>query len=222
MQQPDTITIEVVEADQINADRVDLFVTIKGTSLFTGQEALKKAREVHELVEGLTGFGLLEEDILLQNIQSNVSTGFIGQHSSATYRLRIVCRELDQLADIIGIITSQKNTNLSRMAWKYSDFEDFKTQLLEKCLTQSKEKAERVAKSLGVDLLGVHDFKEEMYDSEIGPLHQPVAARPRAASMTRVSMKEELGLSVSHAKRITLKVTTKYRVGPLNTIVEEK
>ena len=64
-QQPDTITIEIIEEDEIFADRADLFVTIKGKSLFTGEEAFKKAIEVRALVESLTAFGITEEDILL-------------------------------------------------------------------------------------------------------------------------------------------------------------
>ena len=157
-EQTDTITIEISDADELFADSVDLFVTIKGKSLFTGQEAFKKAREVRELAEGLTNFGLTETDILLQGVKTDVSKGIIGKHSSATYRLRIKCRKLDELADILGIITTQKNSDLAQMVWRYNDAEDFQAKLLEKCLSKSKHKAERVASSLGVELLGVHEF----------------------------------------------------------------
>lgn len=219
MKQPDTITIQVVGDDELNADRADLYVTIKGRSLFTGQEALKKAGEVRELVEGLTDFGLQEEDILIQSIQADVSTGVIGKQSSATYRLRIRCRKLGELADILGIITSQKNTTLDRIAWRYSEYEEFKMTLLEQCLSKSMQKAERVAVALGVDLLGIYEFYEEVRDPESGVYPQPLAASPRAAR-ARSGMKEELGLSVSHAKRVTLNVTTKYRVSRFKTLTE--
>jgi hypothetical protein len=217
MEQPDTITIEVVEADEINADNADLFVTIKGKSLFTGQEALKKAGEVRELVEGLTAFGLGEDEILIQSVQADVSTGVIGKQSSATYRLRIKCSKLDELADILGIITSQKNTSLGQIVWRYREYEEFKAKLLEQCLLRSRQKAENVGASLGVDLLGVHEFHEEVYDSEAGFIPQAVAASPMAGVRARSNIKEELGLSVSHAKRVTLKVRTRYRVSPFKT-----
>jgi uncharacterized protein YggE len=220
MKQPDTITIQVAEESELNADRADLFVTIKGRSLFTGQEALKKAGEVRELVEGLTDFGLQEEDILIQSIQADVSTGVIGKQSSATYRLRVRCRKLDDLADILGIITSQKNTTLDKIVWRYSEYEEFKATLLEQCLSKSMQKAARVAAALEVDLLGVYEFYEEVHDPESGRYPQSLAASPRAASEARSKLKDELGLSVSHAKRVTLKTTTKYRASRFKTVAE--
>jgi uncharacterized protein YggE len=212
MEQPDTITIQVTESDEILADSVDLFVTIKGKSFFTGEMAFKKAREVHELVDGLKGFGLSEEDILLQSVRADVSSGIIGKHSSATYRLRVRCRKLDELADIIGVITSQQNTTLAHMAWRYDSAEELRAKLLVKCLAKSKQKAEKVVSSLGVELQGVHTFDEQVADSEVSVLHQPVAASSRGAFKARPMMKEELGLSVSHAKRITLQLKIQYKV----------
>jgi hypothetical protein len=76
-----------------------------------------------------------------------------------------------------------------------------------------------VAAALGVDLLGVYEFYEEVRDPESGVYPQPLAAGPRAAR-ARSGMKEELGLSVSHAKRITLTVTTKYIVSRFKTVTE--
>jgi len=39
--------------EDVAADKVDLFVEVEGSSLFTGRAALAKAREVHSLVESL-------------------------------------------------------------------------------------------------------------------------------------------------------------------------
>jgi uncharacterized protein YggE len=215
IEQPDTITIETDEFEEIFADSVDLFVTIKGKSLFTGEEAFKKAREVRELVESLTSYGIPEADILLQSVRANVSTGITGKQSSATYRLRIKCSKLDTLADLLGIITTQQNSELAQMIWRYSHIEDVRAKLLEKCLSKSKQKAERVASSLGIELLGVHELDEQVSDTEItSALPPPVAAAsPRAAFRGRSVTKEELGLSVSHSKRVYLRLMVRYRVG---------
>jgi uncharacterized protein YggE len=145
-------------------------------------------------------------------VQADVSTGLIGKQSSAKYRLRVKIRKLDELADILGIITTQKNTDLAQMVWRYDGVEDSHAKLLEKCLSKSKHKAERVAASLGVELLGVHELNEQIMDSELGVLPQPVAAKGRAAFRASAVSKEELGLSISHSKRITLKLTIRYRV----------
>ena len=205
MEQPDTITIEVTDSEEVLADHVDLLVTVKGKSLFTGQEALRKAREIRELVEGLTGSGLPEADILLESVQADVSSGITGRHSSAIYRLRIRCQELEELPDVLGVITSQRNADLTRMMWRYSDLEGLQARLLEECLSKSKRKAERVAASLGVDLLAVHDFSEQLIDREAGMIpHPPVAVAAGPAFRGRTVTKDALGLSVSHSKRVTL------------------
>jgi uncharacterized protein YggE len=218
MEQPDTITIEVSDSDDVFADHADLLVTVRGSSLFTGQEALKKAREVRELVEGLTDSGLSETDILMESVRADVSSGITGQRSSANYQLRVRCRRLDELADVLGVITSQKNSDLSRIVWRYSDPEELQARLLEECLSKSKRKAELVAASLGVELLGVHEFHEQLVDREGGmPPRLPVAAPARAGFRGKTITTEDLGLSVSHSKRVTLMLTTKYRVGSLKT-----
>jgi len=213
-EQPDTITIETDDVVEILASRVDIYVTIKGKSLFTGQEAFKKAREVSAFIENLKNYGLQEEDILLQSVRAEVSTGVIGKQSSAEYSLRIKCRNLDELADILGIITTQQNTNLGQLIWRYDDAEDHQSNLLEKCISKSKKKAEKVASSLGVELLGVHEFYEQTGDTEIDLLRQPVAASGATALKSRAITKETLGLSVSHSKRVSLRLTIKYRVSP--------
>jgi hypothetical protein len=220
-ERPDTITIEVTEAEEMFADSVDLFVTIRGKSFFTGEEAFKKAKEVRELVEGLTEFGLSEKGILLQSIQADVSTGIIGKQSSAIYRLRIKCQKLDELADILGIITTQKNTDLGRMVWRYSNAEEFHEKLLEKCLMKSKQKAERVASALGVGLIGVHEFDDQVIDTEASVLTQPVAAKASSAFKVGSVSQESLGLSVSHSKRVTLKTTTKYKISSFEKPMSE-
>jgi hypothetical protein len=215
MEQQDSITVGMTHIEEVQSDRADLFVTIKGKSLVTGQEAFKRAIEVRQLVEGLTGFGLSESDIFLEGVQAEVTTGVISKSSSATYRLRICCHNLDNLADILGIITSQKNTNLTQLLWKYSNPEQLQSRLLETGLTKLKQKAEIIATALDVDLLGIASFEEQYLDSEASPpvarMQLELAATERARRIT----KEDLGLEVSHSKQVTLKLTATYRVSPL-------
>lgn len=222
LEQPDTITIETDAVVEIFANRVDIYVTIKGKSLFTGQEAFKKAREVSEFVENLKTYGVKEEDILLQSVRAEVSTGVIGKKSSAEYSLRIKCRKLDELADVLGIITTQQNTDLGQLIWRYDNAEVQRSKLLETCISKSKKKAEKVASSLGVQLLGVHEFYEQTGDTETRALHEPVAARGSAALRSKAVTKEILGLSVSHSKRVSQRLTIKYRVSPFDRKQEDR
>ena len=54
---PDTIKVSANHREEIFASHANLFVTVKGSSVVSGNEAMKKAREVNQLVEALTALG---------------------------------------------------------------------------------------------------------------------------------------------------------------------
>ena len=60
---PDTIKVSTSLKDEVSASYADLHVTIKGSSIVSGEEAMKKAKEVNQFVEALTSFGGKNEAI---------------------------------------------------------------------------------------------------------------------------------------------------------------
>lgn len=50
---PDTIKVSANHKEEIRANRAELFVTVKGSSLVSRDAAMKKAKEVNQLVEAL-------------------------------------------------------------------------------------------------------------------------------------------------------------------------
>src|SRR5574338_678352 len=72
---PDTIKISVSHYEEIFASHANLYVTVKGSSVVSGDEAMKKAREVSQLVEALTGFGLGPEAIQLLGVHIESASG---------------------------------------------------------------------------------------------------------------------------------------------------
>jgi len=129
--------------------------------------------------------------------------------SSATYRLRIRCEKLDQLADMLDIVGSQKNAALERIQWKYSE-DAAREQGLEAALEKAKARAGKVAAALDVKLLGVYDFMENSYDEEMPIPFQPQAAmlKSRAAA----TADQNLGMDIQHSKTIQVNVDIWYRV----------
>lgn len=211
-EKPNTLKISEARRHEIPANRADLHVTVEGASLFTGSEALTKAREVAQLVRELTEFGLPQSDIYLQGIFADTSSGLLGKTSLARYKLRLRCANLAQLADLLGIVTGQKNARLALIEWGYPDNDALKDQWLDECITRANVKAARIAAGLGVRLLGVHTFSEKYQDGET-PNRTTVAPegallRARAA---RVSP-EELGLEISHTKTVHVSVEIEYLV----------
>ena len=207
---PDTIKVSASHKEEISATHADLHVTVKGSSLFSGDQAMKKAKEVSQLVEALTSFGLSPEAVHLQGVHIEMASGALLKSSSATYRLKIQCEKLDQLAELLDIISSQKNAALERIEWKYNEDEARERGLMV-TMEKAKSKAEKVAASLGVELLGVYDFIENVYDEEM-PLPQFAAQAMPMRAMAKAAPEPSLGMDIQHSKTINVSVDIWYRV----------
>lgn len=207
---PDTIKITASHKEEIYATHADLHVTVKGSSIVSGVEAMKKAKEVTLLLEALTRLGIKEEAFLLQGVQIEGTSGVLLKSSSAAYRLKIRCDDLNQLAEMLDVISSQKNATLERVEWKY-DEEEARERGLNVALGKAKDKAQKVAASLNVKLLGVYDFIENIYDQEAPALmYQSQAQMVKRSS---AAMPEQsLGMDIQHIKTIHINVDIWYRV----------
>src|SRR5690606_37042886 len=93
---PDTIKISTSYKEEISATHADLHVTVKGSSIVSGNEAMKKAKEVNQLVETVTSFGVKSEAVTLQGVHLETESGVLLKSSSAIYRLKIRCEDLNQ------------------------------------------------------------------------------------------------------------------------------
>ena len=206
---PDTIKISASHREEIYASHANLFVTVRGSSVVSGNEAMKKAREVSQLVQALTSFGLSPEAMQLLGVHIETSSGTLLKSSSANYRLRIRTEKIDQIAEMLDIIASQKNSVLERIEWKYPE-ELAQERGLESAITKGKAKAEKVASALGVKLLGVYDFIEGTFDEE-----RPIPFQAQTMMMkSRAAVTDEpsLGMDIQHSKTIHVNVDIWYRV----------
>jgi len=207
---PDTIKVSAFHREEIFASHANLYVTVKGSSLVSGSEALKKAKEVSQLVEALTRFGLSPDAIHLQGVRLETSSGALLKSSSAIYHLKVKTEKLDQLAGLLDIIAEQKNTSLERIEWRYPE-DEARDQGLEAAIAKGKAKAEKVAAAMGVKLLGVYDFMENTYDEERPPMPfqaMEMSMKTRAA----VTDQPSLNMDVQHSKTINVNVDIWYRV----------
>lgn len=211
-QKPDTIKVSAFHKEEIFASHANLYVTVKGSSIVGGNEAMKKAKEVSQLVEALTKFGLSADAIHLQGVRLETAGGALLKSSSAVYRLKVKCEKLDRLADIMDIITEQHNTTLEQIEWRYPE-DTARERGLETAITKGKAKAEKVAASLGVKLLGVYDFVENAYDEEapVPFAAQAVMMKSRAA----VADEPNLNMDIQHSKMVHVNVDIWYRVSAL-------
>lgn len=217
MEKPDTISVAVNRRDEVEADRVDVQVTIKGSSLVTGTAALKKAKEVAQLVSALAEVGIKEQQIALKSIHAESSSGILGKATSATYQLEVRCNDLEILAEVLGVVTSQKNAKLDFLSWRYPDDKKLKNEWLLSCLAEAKEKANAIALSLGVKPVGVHSLLEKWLDSEQGDRRFPEEMRVGGfVKMARMRAEPiDLGFPLSHSKWLELQLEVQFRVSEL-------
>jgi uncharacterized protein YggE len=207
---PDTIKVSASHREEIFASHANLYVTVKGSSIVSGNEAMKKAREVNQLVEALTSFGLSPDAIHLQGVRIETATGTLLKSSSAVYHLKVKTEKLDQLAGLLDIIAEQKNASLQRIEWRYPE-DEAREQGLEAAIAKGKAKAEKVAAAMGVKLLGVYDFMENTYDEERPPMPfqaMEMSMKSRAA----VADQPSLDMDIQHSKTIHVNVDIWYRV----------
>jgi uncharacterized protein YggE len=210
---PDTIKVTAFHREEISATHADLHVTVKGSSVVSGDAALKKAKEVNQLIEALTSLGVKEDAVKLQGVHVETSSGVLIKSSSASYRLKIRCEKLDQFAEMLDAIASQKNASLDRVEWKY-DENVARERGLNLAIENAKRKARVIADSFGVQLLGVRDFVETVTDQEAPPwqrfLPQP-AARSRGTGIMAADQ-PSLDMDIQHNKTMQVNVEVWYRI----------
>ena len=207
---PDTIKVSAFHREEIFASHANLFVTVKGSSLVSGNEAMKKAREVSQLVEALTRFGLSPESIQLQGVRIETASGTLLKSSSARYHLKVKTEKLEQLAGLLDILAEQKNASLDRIEWKYPE-DEARAHGLESAIASGKAKAEKVAAAMGVKLLGVYEFMENTFDEERPPMPYQ-AMEMSMKSRTAMADQPSLDMEVQHSKTVHVNVEIWYRV----------
>src|SRR5215212_6555433 len=189
---PDTIKVSAFHREEIFASHANLYVTVKGSSVVSGNEAMKKAKEVSGLVDTLTRFGLSPDAIHLQGVRIETSSGGLLKSSSAMYHLKIKSEKLEQIE------------------WKYPE-DEARERGLEAAITKGKAKAEKVVAAMGVKLLGVYDFMENAFDEERPPM--PFQAKAmEMRSLGAVADQPSLNMDIRHSKTVHVNVDIWYRV----------
>lgn len=210
------ITVRETSTAHVTASGAKLTVRIAGQSLFTGNEAFKKAAEIANLVSALRELGLTEADIQLLNVSTEVESGMMIKSSSATYFLQITCASIDLLGRILAKISSQKNAKLSDISWQYPDLEQHKREWVQTAVRVAKDAARAIADSLEVPLRGVHSLSYEI----VGLDHAPQIPKESVYLMrTRSRPRTEPldSLDLSHVGTITVIVTAEFIVGDFSS-----
>lgn len=217
MDTPNTIAVNVRTERKVHASGADMHIEIKGDSVVSGRTALKKAREVRDLVAALAGIGVQADHVQVAGVRAEVTSGLIGKTSSALYRLRVEIASLDVLADALGAVTSRKNATLIGLEWRYDRADELHDELLADALQIAQTRTALICRGLSHRNVGVHTLTEKLRheDREAYPHSRAFSLSDSfdAASGEAVT-KEDLGLDVSHTKTIALDLRVEFLVEP--------
>jgi uncharacterized protein YggE len=213
MTHPDFIAVEASQTARVEADRADILVTVAGLSLFSGEMALQKAREVAELVVQLKSAGIEEKQFRIESIRVETQSGTFSKTSSAYYNLRIENVPTTKVADAVGAIGSARNATLTNIQWRFPDENPLRDELRHGCLQTALERARSIALSLGVRLLGVFEMEESWQGTQEESNPAPGGGMFGRSRAKRVPVSEdELGMAVSHAEMVRIELNFKFRV----------
>jgi uncharacterized protein YggE len=215
---PDTITVRTSRRSTIDANSADLYVTVQGASFVLGRAVLDQSRQVRELVEALADMNIPASDVYVEGARADVKSGFISKSTTASYKLRVHCAELDALPAVMDIITDRKEAELTQIEWRYPDSDEVHDFLLRDALPHAKRRAEIVAEELDLELISVHDLQEELLDPENEKYQLNQVAQSDLFARKRSAGGGAGGIEVEHRKEVTLNLEVQYRVRALEVV----
>lgn len=212
--QGNLISVSELAFRDISASGGRLEVVISGQSFFSGNEAFKKAAEVATCVDELAKHGIEAENVRIRDVTTQVESGLLSKSSSASYRLEVVCQTMDLLGNAVQVVSSLKNSELTRIDWDYSNLETKKREVLDEAVRQAKTSAETIASALGQQLGGVHRLRYDVHgldngQQDLSPRRLRMA-RARASSMDLSESTQ--GLTLAHRTRIQVQVSADFLV----------
>jgi hypothetical protein len=211
---PNTIAIDIPLQREVEASRADLTVRIEGHATFSGGSALKKAREIRDLVERLAEAGVPESAVRLRSAKAQVTSGLISKSSTVKYVLRIEVPSRDLVAAALGAVTSVKNAELVSLEWQYDDLDAVHEQLLREALILARDRAAVICEALAQRTTVVHRLNEN-FDRRDGGPQMPqaqsfVALKSRAAAPAMSN--DSFGFELSESKTVHFRLHVEYRV----------
>ncbi len=155
-QYPDRISIEEEVEIEVSPLWAVLIIEIEGTSSFTGNEAFKKSREIASLIADLDNINYPTENIALENIMFQTSSGTFTKSSAAKFTIKLNKIALTIVPQVLGIIASQKNIRIQELAYDFGNLREQKNQLYIQACKAAKEQGQEICKTLSIPLLGVY------------------------------------------------------------------
>jgi len=219
-QYPDRISTEGITDCEVSPKHAVLDIIVEGESIFFGNEALSKSKEILELINKLDSIGYSKDKITLESISIKTNTGKILKSSSATFNLLLNEIPMDLIPKLLGVVSIQKNIEITEINYEYGNLEIEKSQLLKEGSVKAKRQAEEICESLGVTLLGVYSMTQKWSNPFTDAISQNFSGGGFIEmSKSRSVQPQELegmNFTTNHKSKLYLTLKLDFRVGEIN------
>ena len=212
----DTICVRTIAEAELDADSADLSLVIEGSSVFSGNEAFKKAKEVRELVESLKQAGVSEQKIKLRSVEVNSQSLLLIKSSSAKYRLSIKMVKLELLPAILNAIAGHKGAKLTRLEWNYSQLQATRRRLRQDALRDALVQARLDAEVLGIDVLGIHRLEEVVRERDYNREYIDLDSEQVLAAADTRRRTIDVGFQLGNSTTVKIELRSEFRVSSLS------
>lgn len=144
--------------------RVSMGVTSEGESVEDAQN--KNTSVMNRLIGSLQSLGISKEDIQTANYnvfpryRYTEEEGQIIDGYQVSQQVSVKIRQLDRANEVIGLAGKLGITNVSGLQFSLDDRDVYVAEARDKALLDVKQKAQALADSLGVDIVGIVSYNE--------------------------------------------------------------
>lgn len=211
----DTLSVRIVNETEIDAETADLTVVVEGSSVFSGAEAFKKAKELRTLIEVLKEAGLEESRVKLRSVQLNSQSFAMIKTSSAKYVLAIKAVTVEFLPVVLGALAAHKGAKVSKLKWNYGQLKSARSRLRREALRDALQQAHEDADVLGVNVLGIHRLTENVREVDYNPEYITGDISDFDFRQGVVAGHQDVGLQLGNSTTVKLDLLAEFRVSAM-------
>lgn len=161
---PDRISVRASRDMWVYPYSADIVLQVEGQSSISTSQAMKKAKEVEQLIADLDRAGVSDTPINVDSVSFESSKGILGGSSQAVFCVVVVAVEVDKVPLCLGVAANKKGVTVEACRWSFGKLHDERLELLHQVASDCRDYADTIAKSLGINRGPIHssnlDWKE--------------------------------------------------------------
>lgn len=128
----------------------DIVLQVEGQSSLSTSQAMKKAKEVEQLISELERVGVSGSPINVDSVHFESSKGLLGGSSQAVFRIVVVGVASDKVPLCLGVSANRKGVSVEACRWSFGELHNERLELLRQVASDCRDYADAIAKSLGI------------------------------------------------------------------------